>query len=287
MKPSVLDFDLDYFLYPPIHYPFWAQWLNRNGQPAWKRVEWNRKYHFWMTHGTLRSRLRELGVPPLSQRRSFEHHQEAIPYWLELVHSGVLSVPFTVYHFDAHSDLFLTKAEEKDTHFTQIDRLYERNAALPDLITEANYLWWAIYLGLTDEIVWIVPEPQFRRDLGIEFEHRFFQFTPDLQAQKHHEDLADDAWADAFLARLFGKKEKARERMRDYQRHRDDAMAARYQAPIRIKRFGMDVPVRVTTLSRLEAISHPVAVNICRSPDYTPAKADAFFEAFLKQFDEL
>lgn len=285
MKPSILDFDLDYFLYPPIHYSVWNQWLYRNGQPPRKRIAWDRKYRFWMTHGTLRSRLRELGVPPISCRRRFEHHQEALPFWLELVHSGRITVPFTVYHFDAHSDLFLTRAEESDTHFTQIDRLTEQKTALPDLIHEANYLWWAIYLGLTDEIVWIVPEPQFRRDIGIEFEGPFYEFRPNREAQKAHQAKADDAWANAFLARMAGQKEKARALMREHDRHADAAMAARYEQPIMIRRFGMEVPVRVTTLSRLEALNNPVAVNICRSPDYTPAKADRFFEGFLSQFD--
>jgi hypothetical protein len=284
VKPSILDFDLDYFLFPPIHYPAWAQWLNRNGQPASKRIAWNRKYHFWMTHGTFRSRMRELGVPPIPHRRQFEHHQEAIPFWLELVHSGKISVPFRVYHFDAHSDLFLTRAEEADSHFTQIDRLHELQATLPDLIHEANYLWWAIYLGLTDEIVWIVPEPQFRRDLQVELDGPFVHFAPNRDAQKHWEDQARDAWSEAFLAKLGGKKQEARAHLRDHARYADMAMAARYERPFILKRFGMEVPVRVTTLSCLEALSNPVAINLCRSPDYTPAKADRFFDGFLAQF---
>ncbi|GEM_PF-4903909 len=285
MKPAILDFDLDYFLFPPIHYPFWAQWLNRHGQSTKKRIAWNRKYRFWMTRGTLSSRLRELGVPPIPHRSGFQHHQEAIPFWLELVHSGKITVPFKVYHFDAHSDLFLTRNEESDAHFTQVDRLHELQASLPDLIHEANYLWWAIYLGLTDEIVWIVPEPQFRRDLNVELEGPFIHFQPNETAQKHWDDQAQDAWADAALAKLLGQKQKARARMRDHDRFADAAMAARYERPFILKRFGMEVPVRITTLSRLEAIDNPVAVNICRSPDYTPAKADSFFETFLAQFE--
>lgn len=289
MKQSILDFDLDYFLYPPIHYSDLSTWLATwlpQGRTASERQRraWDRKYRFWMTHGTFRSRMRALRVPPLRHRRGLEHHQEALPYWLELVRDGMITPPFTVYHFDAHSDLFLTKEEESDAHFDRIERLGENPHALVELVHEANYLWWAVYLGLTDRIVWIVPEPQLRQDLQVELEGPSFHFEPNTAAQRAWEKQADEVWAEAFFARLKGQRDLHRARMREYQRLMDEAMAARYEKPTLLRRFGREVPVEITTLGRLSSLENPVAVNICRSPDYTPAKADRFFERFLGQF---
>lgn len=289
-RDAVLDFDLDYFLYPPIHYPPWAAWLGRMRRGdrkhlERKRLSWDQNHRFWLSRDRIRTRLRELEVPPLALRGAFEDHQEALPFWLDLVHSGALKVPFTVYHFDAHSDLYVSPEEQSDAYFERIARLTGQGEDITKLVHEANFLWWAIYMGLVDRIYWIVPDPQFRRDVEISLEGRCFRHAYDRETFWKRELQANKAWADAATARLLRRPAAARAADQEYLRLSDEAMEFRYEQPILCRRFGMEVELTVTTLERLTAIDNPRAVNICRSPDYTPRKADRLFDEFFAFFD--
>lgn len=289
-RDAVLDFDLDYFLYPPIHYPPWKAWLARlrSSEGTYlehKRRAWNRKHRFWLSRDRLKTRLRELEVPPLFLRAAFEDHQEALPFWLDLVHSGALQVPFAVYHFDAHSDLYVSPEEQSDAYFERIRRLTERGEDITRLVHEANFLWWAIYMGLVDRVYWIVPEPQFRLDVQLALEGRCFRHRYDPDDHWRREVLANKAWADAAMARLSRRPEVVRAADREYMRLQEEAVEVRYEQPVLCRRFGMEVELTVTTLERLTALPNPRAVNICRSPDYTPEKSDRFFERFFELFD--
>lgn len=285
MQHSILDFDLDYFTFPPVIYPFWASWLFPESQPERVREAWNRKYHFWMTRGQLAKRLRELEVPKLTSRGTFEDHQDAIPVWQRWIDDGTLVPPFTIYHFDAHSDLYLDPAARSDRFFEDIERRVASGADITYLLDEANYLWWAIYKGWTDRIYWIIPEPQYCLDRDIDLDEPFFTHHPDKAEQKRWQGLAEEQWATGAIERILGRRAGAREAFREYRRLKGKAMDARYGRPIICRRFGREVEIQLTTLSRLTALENPRAVNLCRSPDYTPAKVQRFYERFFELFD--
>lgn len=285
MTQSILDFDLDYFFYPPVVYPPWASWFASHGIPEHRRRARNKRLRFWMTRGRLEKRLMDLGVPPLTMRCTFEDHQQALPFWLYLVEKGHIQAPFTVYHFDAHSDLYLAPSEEQDKHFEAGKRKFEAGERIDEIAHEANYLWWAIYLGLVDRIVWIVPEPQFCLDRNLDYNERYCRPPRESERSKALEDEANDHWAEWIVNKVIGRKSESRAA---WQRYRDlctQAVAERYQAGLVCKRWGKEVALEVTTLERLTAIENPIAVDLCRSPDYTPAKADRFFERLFTLFD--
>lgn len=285
MSQSILDFDLDYFFFPPVVYPPWASWFASHGIPEHRRRARNRRLRFWMTRGRLQRRLQELGVPSLAVRHSFEDHQEALPFWLHLVRTGQIQAPFTVYHFDAHSDLYLAPSEEQDRHFEEGARQLERGVPIEEVANEANYLWWAIYLGLVDRIVWIVPEPQFCLDRNLDYNERYCRPPGDSELARTLEDEANDHWAEWIVNRVIGKKAEARAAHARYLERSTAAVAERYREGLICKRWGREVTLEVTTLERLTAIENPIAVDLCRSPDYTPAKADRFFQRFFTLFD--
>lgn len=284
-RQSVLDFDLDYFFYPPVVYPPWATWFANRGIPEYRRRARNRRLRYWMTRGRLEKRMQELGVPRLAARCSFEDHQEALPFWLDLVRTGRIRAPFTVYHFDAHSDLYLDRSEEQDEHFAQGARRLERGEPIEEIANEANYLWWAIYLGLVDRIVWIVPEPQFCLDRHLDFNERYCRPPGESKRALELEDEANDHWAEWVINRLIGKKDEARIARKLYREHSTAAVVERYQEGLVCRRWGREVELTITTLERLTVLEGPVAVDLCRSPDYTPAKADRFFDRFFALFD--
>lgn len=284
-RHSILDFDLDYFVYPPVVYPPWASWLASKGISEKRRLARDRRLRYWMTRGRLARRLKELGVGPLHLRSRFEDHQEALPFWIELVRTGQIEAPFTVYHFDAHSDLYLGPKEERDRHFEEGTERLREGTPIQHVAHEANYLWWAIYLGLVDRIVWIVPEPQFDLDRDLDFNERYCRPRHGLQRALELEDAANDHWAEWIVNRLIGRKAAAKEAWELYRAQSSQAVAERFKEPWVCRRWGREVELAITTLERLTAIEHPMAVDICRSPDYAPAKADRFFERFFALFD--
>lgn len=137
--PSVIDIDLDYLMNETIYHPF-------GENDAGSRRDWN-EYGTWWTLNGLLTAVESLGASVKDLPKvKVERHDEVLRAWEAFLQSGVLSSPFGIIHFDAHSDLY-----RRPSHPAQ---------SVPD---ETNFLWWAIYRGWVADITWVVPDPQLAR----------------------------------------------------------------------------------------------------------------------------
>ena len=109
--------------------------------------------------------LKERPVPG----RVFETHDGALRFWDELIHAGKLTVPFSITHIDAHSDLGIGRpgpgfvlnsvlpiAPKKRA---DIDRYYAMHQ-----LDEANYLLFALAFRWADRLE-NVRNPRSRPDI--------------------------------------------------------------------------------------------------------------------------
>lgn len=158
----VLDIDLDFFLADccPLALP--AERPPLEGHEPWETE-------------TVRAFLEEnLGLSkehPVPGR-IFETHDAALGFWQERVCEGLLSVPFSVTHIDAHSDLGIGKPGPGyvlNTVLAQplaVRRDSARHYALRQL-DEANYLLFALAYRYIDRLE-NVRNPKSRPDIPCE-----------------------------------------------------------------------------------------------------------------------
>lgn len=155
----VLDLDLDFFLASccPLAEPGSRPALS--GHEPW---EADRVTDYLAAHCGLSAEHPCRG-------RIFTTHDGALRFWRERIDDGTLTVPFTVVHIDAHSDLGIgyPGAEAilngvlpvRTDRRAELTRYYDRRQ-----LDEANYLLYALAFRWVDRLV-NVRNPDSRPDL--------------------------------------------------------------------------------------------------------------------------
>jgi len=181
----------------------------------------------------------------------FEHHQEAFFYWQRLIDAGRLRVPFDVVHVDAHSDM---STEGSGAHIYVLTELLahplgERAAKLDSTrVTFANYPVFAAALGWMRSFTWVRPP------------------TGD----------------DGILQYYVG------DGAIHLKRYPEGTFAGQLDSWRRVDPFAEDepIPARKVTTDDYHAEEAFDFVTLCRSPQYTPASADALFDIVREYIDE-
>lgn len=172
--------------------------------------------------------------------RSFDTHDGALQLWDELIRSGALSVPFSVTHVDAHSDLGIgapgpgfvlsrvltTKPEKRPV----LGRYYDCVQ-----LDEANYLLFALAFRWVNELV-NVRNPRSRPDIPREIAI--------LNEKGEYQALLLRSPVSALMEQYNGMEPRVPFRI--YEDYREYAAPAPFDF-----------------------------VSIARSPRYAPAEADA------------
>jgi hypothetical protein len=182
----------------------------------------------------------------------FEDHQEAFFYWQRLIAAGRLRIPFDVVHVDAHSDM---SAEGSGAHIYVLTELLaqplEERATKLDTtrVTFANYPVFAAALGWFRSFTWVRPPTG---DDGI------------LQYYVGDGSIHLKRYPVGTFAGTFDSW------------HRVDPIAE-----------DEPVPASIFTTESYRAEGAFDFVTVCRSPQYTPASADALFPVVREYIDEL
>jgi hypothetical protein len=261
----VLDFDLDYFYHPAI-----SGWeVPREKRLAAKRKAWDEKLSLWRRPQSFRSSLEHLDLSLIERVFRFEKHHQALDLWEFAIREGLLTPPFTVYHFDAHSDLYSFRGEG-DRHFQGARKAHE-----------ANFLWWAIALGWISEIYWVVPEPAFLWDPWLVDLPR--RWCKPRNGQAYWEESRQLFWKGLHPYLLFPQSHRHRSDFSPTRQRLREEMGKiarfRSQLPFLCERFGKKVEVYLVQAEDLPP-ARPTLASLCRSPDYTPLKADRLFQNF-------
>lgn len=152
---TVLDIDLDFFVWPPA---YWPPWSNRMPQDAFEHLASEQDVRDFLEkqcHLTPGNRL---------PSQSLTRHDEAFDVWRRWITEGTLKVPFRVVHVDAHSDLGLGGSGHlylcTDLLAMDVDRRSEP-ARDADGMNEGNYLVFAVANRWISELTFVAAvEPQ-------------------------------------------------------------------------------------------------------------------------------
>ncbi len=94
---TILDLDLDFFVWPVAH---WPEGTGRLPETEYAHSSPDEVREFLESRCSLRRGKKILG-------HEMVEHQDAFSTWRRWLHAGVLSAPFNVIHVDAHVDLGL------------------------------------------------------------------------------------------------------------------------------------------------------------------------------------
>jgi hypothetical protein len=157
---TVLDLDLDFFVWPTVHYP------ERKRAPKGK-------FTHVATEAEVRSFLEErchLNKDVKVAGRQFVEHEEAFRVWQAWVREGKLTNPFDVIHIDAHADLgagLNSTCRYIETKLLAVP-LSERHSPRfgSDGINSGNYLLAVIANRLIRQLTYVYPTdpaPPYKR----------------------------------------------------------------------------------------------------------------------------
>jgi len=149
-----LDLDLDFFLNDN---PYCSKAGSGRLGPEYKPWNVSKVRHFlegrcFLSHNT--------PVPG----RTVESHDRVIDFWLELIESGGLRVPFEVIHIDAHPDISVRNALFLRSGSLYIDPKRRLGMLEREQVHSGNYLTFAIAHGWIASLVWI-PLSKTLKDL--------------------------------------------------------------------------------------------------------------------------
>ena len=133
--------------------------------------------------------------------RIFETHDSALLFWNELIQSGELSVPFSVTHVDAHSDLGIGRPGPGFVMNSVISLPIEKRVDIERYyrmkqLDEANYLLFALAFRWIDSLSNVrnprsrtdIPDFAFRNESGDYTHIRLSSFTSRLFETKNGEE---------------------------------------------------------------------------------------------------
>jgi hypothetical protein len=157
---KILDIDLDFFVWPPAHWPQWdgrmpTDQVDRVSRPDDVRRFLERQCH--LSRGDT-----------LPYRQVVEH-DEAFWAWRQWIADGVIEIPFEVAHVDAHADLGLG-----DTGYVYLlsellalplaDRSTPRRSL--DGMNSGNFLAFAIANRWISKLTYVYPRVSDPRESG-------------------------------------------------------------------------------------------------------------------------
>jgi len=265
----VFDVDLDFFFDKQIGPEATADLSHR--------TLWNKRINQWLSLDSFIEKFQPAFCPDMAYH-CVENHRDVPGIWAAMIKKGSLKIPFTIIHFDAHSDLYVGR--QKDDYFkspTPAD--IEKEPALINTVAEEdNFLWWTIRLGWVNRILWVKPPCVPLYYLGEkEFSSRF---QPDF-AHKDIKEIENKLMAilsqeDVDHPILLSQANK-----KVYQALNDALLYAKYEAPFICHRFGKTFTFSLHRLDQLTIFKGAVThLCLAHSEKYVPQKADKVFNDF-------
>jgi UPF0489 domain len=238
----VLDLDLDFFLEGVQHWrPAGSGRLDAADFPPWSSED---ALAFLEDRCKLDGRLPGFVV---------ENHGELFGVWAAAIDAGTLTLPLSVTHVDAHSDLGLGDATyiELLTELLFLD-VDQRRPGAAALVNDGNYL------ALTIACRWL-------SDLTLVRNEGDSDGRPGDLFPYYMENL------DADKIRL---EAMTREQL-------DNRM---YDRPYEVEAAEPEVPLQHMVRGEFEASSPFDVICLAQSPDYTPIELDPLFDEICQRF---
>ncbi|HEV2198783.1 MAG TPA: UPF0489 family protein [Bryobacteraceae bacterium] len=159
---TVLDLDLDFFVWPPFR--------RRPEEARLPRSEWKHLSSESEVRWFLERQCHLSAQTPVSGNEA-EEHQEAFKLWRQWIDGGEIMAPFNVVHVDAHSDLGSGWGNRSCT-FIETELLampieQRRHPAFgPDHLNSGNYLLGAIANGWISQLTYVYPADRIESEPG-------------------------------------------------------------------------------------------------------------------------
>ena len=148
-----LDLDLDFFLNDnPYHSGSYSRRLGSEYKP-WSV---SKVRHFLEKRCSL---SHDTPVPG----RTVENHDTVIDFWVMLIESGGLNVPFEVIHIDAHPDVSVRDGLYLKSGLLYIDSKPGLARLDREHVHPGNYLTFALASGWLASLVWVALPQTFER----------------------------------------------------------------------------------------------------------------------------
>lgn len=273
---TILDLDLDFFVWPPFRRRPEEARLPRS---AWRRLASEVEVRLF-----LENRCNLSSRAPVSGSEA-EEHQDAFRFWRQWIDDGRIIAPFKVVHVDAHSDLgsgmnrspifieteLLAKSIKERTH----------PAFGSDQLNSGNYLLGAIAARWISELVYVYPadptEVEPLEQGGLQrFEDEVREIAR-LLATNQGPSVSD---LPAWIFRNGDWKTHLIE-LKHYHPSPSHRSYADY-APVHI-----EPPVPFHWIEEHEFTSAGIThMFLARSPQYTPAEADKLLAVIREYFSE-
>jgi len=187
-------------------------------------------------------------------------HNDALRHICEAASAGRLSKPFTLINLDGHSDLY---RNQPDDHYDQAGQT--PCSQLPQLTDEASWVWVLHALQWIDTYVWIKPTPRFLSFALPELPRGYLEAESAEVMDWIRNISTTQSWVDEMYQ---GKQPQLLEK--SFQR-------------LKATRFGRSFHVEVSKLDLRTLPPKTVkCVTVCRSPGFTPAKADRVYDRIVE-----
>jgi hypothetical protein len=158
---TILDLDLDFFVWPPFR--------GRPEEARLPRSEWKRLASEDEVRSFLEKQCHLSGQAPVPGCEA-EHHHDAFKVWSQWIKDETISAPFNVVHADAHSDLGVGWGNRSCT-FIESELLAmpieeRRHPALgPDRLNSGNYLLGVIANRWISQLTYVYPADPIEAEL--------------------------------------------------------------------------------------------------------------------------
>lgn len=268
----IFDVDLDFFFDKRIGPQATADHT--------RRTQWNQEIRQWLSLDRFMAHFQPAFHPEM-EVHCVENHQQVLEIWGNLIKRGVLTPPFTIVHFDAHSDLYTGRREDGYYDHPDPTDVARNPACLNETAEEDNFLWWTVRLGWTDCIQWVKPQCAPLYYLGEkEFSARFqpdFARQEIMVIQDRLRTILAEEEVDHPL--LLGPENR-----KTYKALQNTLLYLKYKDPFVCQRFGRTFTFSLHRLNQL-SIGKCRVKHFClaHSLKYVPEKADAVFAAFKAQ----
>ncbi|SRR6266851_2115514 len=276
---TVLDLDLDFFIWPITH---WPEGTGRLSESECTHSSPEQVREFLETRCSLK---RGNNIPG----HEMVEHRDAFSTWRRWLHAGVLSAPFNVIHVDAHADLGLG-----DGGWVY---LLSELLALPVTqrneprfgthgLNSGNYLAFAIANRWIGNLTYVFPyqKPERREPATL----NVFAGETFVQRVSPGGTVSEENPRPTDLLHLLFRDRNARTGLIELRRYSPDSVkhiADGTLAPPKPMHVEPVVPFTYTPADcfRFGGFTH---IIVAQSPQYTPASADQLLPIFRDYFAE-
>jgi hypothetical protein len=250
-----LTIDLDFF-FDPVLRSFGATPLKSEED----RRRADSRQSLWMDDSSISELLLYLQSLHIgSCFHCVDKHNDSLRHICEAVLAGRLTKPFTLINLDGHSDLYRNQSDEDYDRASQI-----QCDQLSQLTDEASWVWVLHALWWIDTYIWIKPTPRFLSFALPELPRDYIEAQSMEVMNWIHDKSGTKSWPDEMCE---GKEPQLLQK--SYER-------------LKATRFGRSFCIRVCKLDiRSLLLDTVVCVILCRSPGFTPAKADSLYDRIV------